>query len=330
MALVNKFSHMKGATGTVRCVNGKQTLFARLADKTPVLEIPLPGCTRVEAIAILVNAMGLSLVDYDGGYHSDILNLMSQIGTSSTFKLGRRYKPLYVKCLNFDNEHQYRHCTYSAIVKCCGLLKFDKEGSSLLVMESCKALQPSNVTMHAVLSLMGRLSVMHKDGIVHEDVSPDNLMLSKNGDVVLVDPAVISGANVKQRNLLYVNVFDDDVRLKPLGERMSLDVQLTLMSLLQVRYRDVLDNFIYHNGQLLDSKPDYISEYDYYCDDWRVFTDFKSCDDFLTSQFAAKTRNMLCNDVYLNSSSISEDDDTDEDTSAPLNSRDQSILLDES
>uniref|UniRef100_A0A2V0R9L0 VP7 n=1 Tax=viral metagenome TaxID=1070528 RepID=A0A2V0R9L0_9ZZZZ len=333
MALVkDKFSHVKEGTGTVRCINGIQTLIFRLSKDDSVISLPLPGCNRVRAIAVLVNAMELSLIDYDGKYQSEILSTLKQVGTSSTFKLGRRYNPLYVKRLSFDDNHQYTHSLYAVIVKCCGLLRFDDDKECHLIMERCIPLSPADITMHAILSFMNRLKVMHDDGVVHEDIMPDNLMLSKHGDIVLVDPSVVVGANVVYRSQHYTNVIGDDVRLKPLKERMALDVQLALQSFIQIRYNDNFSDFVYHNGMLLDSRPDSIASDEYCCTDWNQFTSFQSCEEFLTSPFAAKARNKLLDDITRRLSDTESDDyDDDEDEEeVSYHVRNRSFLVDES
>uniref|UniRef100_A0A2V0RM30 VP8 n=1 Tax=viral metagenome TaxID=1070528 RepID=A0A2V0RM30_9ZZZZ len=330
MALVrDKVSHIKGGTGTVRCIAGKQSLLVRLSDDASVMEIPLPGSSRIEAIAILVNAMRLSLVDYDGKYQAAILDMMKQMGTSSTFKVSTKYKPIFIKYLTFDDDNQYTHSQYAAIVRCCGLLRFQGKDETLFIMERCRPIAPKDVTMHSVLSFMNRLKVMHDDNVVHEDVRPGNLMMSRDGDIVLVDPAVVVGAKVEHRSIHYVNVVDDDVRLKSLRERIAIDVQLSLQSLLQIRYNESFSDFVYHSGELHDARPDCVREEDFCCDDWQEFIGFKNCEDFLTSPFAAKTRQRLVDEIWY-SFSDSEVSSGDEEEDVSFHVHNRSYLVDES
>nr|UBN09129.1 VP8 [Callinectes sapidus reovirus 2] len=330
MALAkDNVDYIKGGTGTVRCIAGVQILRFRYSDSDPVIDLPLPGSNRVDAIAVLVNSMRLSLIDYDGKYRSEILTMMKRIGTSSTFKVGRRYQPLYMKKLRFDEDHPYVHSHHAAVVKCRGLLRFDGLDDSMLIMERCKPLRPEDVTMHAILSFISRLKMMHANGVVHEDVRPDNLMLSNDDEIVLVDPEIVVGAKVQNRSVHYLNIVGDNARLKTLKERMALDVQLALQSFLQIRYKENFSDFMYYNGELLDNRPEVVHEDEFFCTDWQMFTEFQSCDEFLTSLFAHSTRKMLLKSAF------NDDEDTDsseyddeEDVSFDVSNR--SFLVDES
>ena len=76
---------------------------------------------------------------------------------------------------------------------------FSENGTAYIVMEYIDGFSlkdyllsrggklPVNEALELVKPILNSLAVLHKEGIIHRDISPDNIMINKNGKVMLID-----------------------------------------------------------------------------------------------------------------------------------------------
>lgn len=69
----------------------------------------------------------------------------------------------------------------------CILMEYVPTGDCLQLMKSFGGNLPSDISKHIISNLIVGISFLHAHGVVHRDIKPDNLLITPQGNVKLVD-----------------------------------------------------------------------------------------------------------------------------------------------
>ena len=120
---------------------------------------------------------------------------------------GYRYDEFMAGLQKFTDEAQ-RLAKFKNIPGIVGILDtFSENGTAYIVMEYLDGVTlkeylkqnggkiPYDRALEIILPILSALSMVHKAGIIHRDISPDNIFLTKDGEVKLLDFGAELGRN---------------------------------------------------------------------------------------------------------------------------------------